>query len=324
MSDPGAPEERIEIDVPGPLAGERVDRALTLLTGVTRRVAGEIVDGGSVRINGRVVTSRSRPLRAGDRLQADVTRPVVPVPRADPDVAVVVVHEDDDVIVVDKPAGLVVHHGAGHRAGTLVDGLLARYPELARLPEVGAGDAARPGIVHRLDKGTSGLLAVARSPRGYESLSRQLRQRMVNRRYRTLVRGALDADAGIVDAPIGRSTRSPTRMTVTQAGRDARTSYRVVRRFHDPVEASLVEATLETGRTHQVRVHLAAIGHPVMGDISYDRAAAPWPGWLEPGRLFLHAQHLGLVHPSGHPMAWDSPLPEDLAVALERFAPGNG
>jgi len=224
--------------------------------------------------------------------------------------------------VVDKPAGLVVHHGAGHGGGTLVDGLLARFPELADLAAAGTGDAARPGIVHRLDKGTSGLLVVARTPEAFRSLSGQLRAHTAGRHYRALVAGTVDDDAGVVDAPIGRSPRQPTRMAVTRGGRPARTAYRVVGRYREPWEATLVEATLDTGRTHQVRVHLAAIGHPVFGDDRY-WGNRPRPAdvrtLLTPGRLFLHACRLSLDHPaSGERRTWESPLPPDLDAVLQR------
>src|SRR5439155_23772111 len=166
--------------------------------------------------------------------------------------------------VVDKPPDLVVHPGAGNAAGTMVAGLLARFPELA-----GVGEADRPGVVHRLDKGTSGLLVVARTPAAYESLVGQLSSRSVERRYRTLVWGWPEPTTGLVDAPIGRSRRDPTRMAVAAGGREARTGYETERRYHEPVEAALLECRLETGRTHQIRVHLAAIGHPVVGDARY-------------------------------------------------------
>jgi 23S rRNA pseudouridine1911/1915/1917 synthase len=235
-----------------------------------------------------------------------------------------VVHEDADLVVVDKPAGLVVHHGAGHRAGTLVDGLVARFPDLAGLAERGGGDPGRPGIVHRLDKGTSGLLVIARTPQAYHLLSKQFRAHSAGREYLVLAAGRVEADEGTIDAPIGRSTRQRTRMAVTARGRQARTEYRVVARFSDPVPCTLLEARLDTGRTHQVRVHLAAIGHPVIGDERYGGPAArprPVTGQMVPGRLFLHAFRLSLDHPAGGRRSWDAPRPDDLARVLARLAP---
>ena len=231
-----------------------------------------------------------------------------PLPQADAAVEVTVVHEDAEVIVVDKPAGLVVHPGAGHEDGTLVNGLLARFPELADV-----GQADRPGIVHRLDRGTSGLLVVARSARAYESLVAQLQARTVLRRYRTLVWGHPESPNGIVDAPIGRSPRHPTRMAVVADGKEARTRYEVVRRYDEPTPTAEVLCRLETGRTHQIRVHLSAIGHAVVGDDRYQgvRQSLPCP------RPFLHAEHLGFVHPgTGDDVAFDSALPPDLVQVL--------
>ena len=225
-----------------------------------------------------------------------------------------VVHEDDHLIVVDKPAGLVVHHGAGHKGGTLVDGLLERFPDLAALRtrwQIGfrtkedPGDPGRPGIVHRLDKGTSGLMVVARTESAASSLSEQLRTRQAGREYLALVAGELVHDEGVVDAAVGRSARVATRMAVTPKGRAARTAYRVLERMEGPPECCLIEAKLETGRTHQVRVHMAAIGHPVGGDDRYGERSRTMPIMsgvqppVEPGRLFLHAYRLTVDHPAG-------------------------
>jgi 23S rRNA pseudouridine1911/1915/1917 synthase len=311
-----------ETVVPAPLEGERVDRAVALLTGLARGAVSDLVRQGRVSVDGHTVDTRSRALAGGQTLRVELAAPTEDGPRADADVVFAVTYEDAALIVVDKPAGLVVHHGAGHGGGTLVDGLLARYPELGDLAALGAGDAERPGIVHRLDKGTSGLLVVARTALAYASLSGQLRAHTAGRHYRALVAGTVEAEAGVVDAPIGRSPRQPTRMSVTRGGRPARTAYTVVARYREPFEATLIEARLDTGRTHQVRVHLAAIGHPVIGD---DRYAGPVPrppevkGALPAGRLFLHACRLSLDHPDGgERRTWESPLPADLADVLDR------
>lgn len=290
--------------VPGTLAGVRVDRAVSLLTGLSRAEAATLVAEGKVRVDGRPVTARSLPLAEGCELDVEVPPPADRRPTADPGVQLVVVHEDEDLVVVDKPAGLVVHPGAGHADGTLVAGLLARYPELA-----GVGDPERPGIVHRLDRGTSGLLVVARTEPARQSLVAQLAARTAGRRYLALVAGHVAEDRGAVDAPIGRSVRTPTKMAVTERGRPARTGYTVLRRLDAPTASSLLAVRLETGRTHQVRVHLAAIGHPVVGD---DRYGGP-----PLHRMFLHAAELSLDHPrTGARCTWTSPLPADLVAVV--------
>jgi 23S rRNA pseudouridine1911/1915/1917 synthase len=292
--------------VPPALAGERLDRVVAMLTGVSRARAAALVAAGEVAVDGRPATTRSSKLAEGAVVElADVVEEDDGLPMADPGVVVPVVHEDDDLVVVDKPAGLVVHPGAGQAHGTLVHGLLARYPEIATV-----GEPDRPGIVHRLDKGTSGLMLVARSPDAYEELVAMLSARAVTRRYWTLVWGRVESPTGMVDAPIGRSRRDRTRMAVTVRGRPAVTSYEVRQRFAHPADVTELSCTLSTGRTHQIRVHLSSIGHPVVGDDRYggDRGTIRFP------RPALHAEHLALVHPvTGEPLAFDSPLPEDLA-----------
>lgn len=295
--------------VPAALAGERVDRVVSFFTGCSRSVAATLVANGEVLLDGAPVGSRSQRVVEG---QALVIPLVVAVPTdaaPDPSVQVEVVHLDDDVVVVDKPAGLVVHPGAGHDSGTLAQGLLARFPEIADV-----GDPARPGIVHRLDQGTSGLLVVARTPDAYGSLVGQFGARSVERRYLALVWGQPADTMGLIDAPIGRSTRRPTRMTVSASGRDARTRFEVQRRFREPADLALLACGLETGRTHQIRVHLSAIGHPVVGDEQYGGVR----GALAAGRPMLHAATLGFTHPTtGEHLAFESALPADFRAILE-------
>jgi len=227
---------------------------------------------------------------------------------ADPSVHVPVVYEDDHVIVVDKPAGLVVHPGAGTLDGTMAHGLLAAFPGLR-----GVGPDERPGIVHRLDKGTSGLLVVARTDDALEMLKQQLIVRSMLRQYVTLVDGRVGSSEGVIDAPLGRSPRDPTRHGVVLSGRDARTRYEVIERFDDPL-VTYLRCRLETGRTHQIRVHLEAIDHPVIGDDRYG-GAQPTLGLDRP---FLHAQTLGFVHPDTEDwMEFESPLPDDLTKVLD-------
>ena len=299
--------------VPAALAGERVDRVVAMLTGLTRAEVAELVAAGAVRIGGRPVASRSRRVSEGEVVEATVPEASRPVAMgADASIDVPVVHADAEVVVVDKPAGLVVHPGAGHASGTLVQGLLARYPDLA-----GTGDPDRPGIVHRLDAGTSGLLVVARTPAAYQSLVGQLGGRSVERRYLTLVLGRVEAASGLVDAPVGRSDADPTRMTVSARGREARTRYEVLARFTEPLPVSEMECRLETGRTHQIRVHLAAIGHPVAGDDRYG-GGRPQLGLDRP---YQHAHRLAFDHPAtGERLTFSSPLPADLREVRARLS----
>ena len=298
--------------VPAALAGERLDRVVAMLANTSRAEAANLVDGGSVTVSGRVVTVRSRRLNAGEVVEFDRPESDRAALTGDPGVPVSVVYENRDLIVVDKPAGIVVHPGAGQAHGTLVEGLLARYPELDSV-----GDPERPGIVHRLDKGTSGLLLVARSERAYERLVAMLSAHEIERSYRALVWGTVEAATGMVDAPLGRSVRYRTRMTVTMRGRPALTRYDVHRRFQHPVPATELVCTPVTGRTHQIRVHLASIGHPVVGD---DRYGGARPG-LQLGRPWLHAESLALKHPvTGEPLSFESPLPDELTAILNRLS----
>ncbi len=315
------PPGQLVVRVPETLAGVRVDRAVSVLTGVSRSEAVDLVDAGRVLVDGRAVERRSAPLLAGSELTVALPEASPPL-EPDGSVSFDVVYEDRDLVVVDKPPGVVVHPGAGTRGGTLIAGLLARYPDMATLAAV--SDPIRPGVVHRLDRGTSGLLVVARSVVAYRSLVAQMGARTVGRRYLALVAGTLPDERGVVDAPVGRSTRTPTKMAVTPAGRPARTRYVVVERYDRlfdgdrwaELPASLLACVLETGRTHQIRVHFAAIGHPVVGDDRYGTRATQ--GVLAQGRLFLHAAELSIDHPvSGDRMTWTSPLPADLRVVLE-------
>ena len=209
-----------------------------------------------------------------------------------------------------------------------MSGLLARYPDLAELAGAGVCDPDRPGIVQRLDRGTSGLLVVARTERAYRSLTAQLAARTVERRYQALVTGSVAEDRGVVEAPIGRSARTPTKMAVSAGGRPATTAYRVLGRYHEPLEATLLELALETGRTHQIRVHLAAIGHPVVGDDRYG-ARAPagaGPGWAarwwhRGGCSCMPPAWASSTRAAHERVAWTSALPDDLASVLGEGRP---
>jgi 23S rRNA pseudouridine1911/1915/1917 synthase len=310
----------LTVTVPASLDGVRVDKAVSLVADLSRSTVNTLVDQGRVRVDGVTVRSRSTALRLGQELRVDRAEEHGPDrPLGDPTVEFGVVHADRHVIVVDKPAGLVVHPGPGHRTGTLVHGLLVDFPELASVAEAVGSDPDRPGIVHRLDRGTSGLMVVARTPDAHRSLVDQLGRRDVVRQYRALVLGSVEGESGLVDAPIGRSIGSPTRMAVSRKGKEARTRYHVEQRFSRPVPATLLTATLETGRTHQIRVHLTAIGHPVVGDDVYAQGRS-LPGAIV-SRPFLHAYNLAFDHPgSGERMSWTSGLPDDLRGQLEHLA----
>lgn len=299
----------IEETIPAALAGERLDRIVALIADVSRAVAVTLIDDGGVMVGGERAEAGKVRLAEGAVVVVDTSLiPVTRVPRPDPHVVVSVVHCDDDVIVVDKQAGLVVHPGAGNPDGTLVNGLLHRFPELATV-----GDAARPGIVHRLDAGSSGLLVVARTQTAHEGLVGQFASRTATRRYEALAWGHPDAPHGMIDAPIGRDPSDPMRMAIVIDGRHARTEYEVNGRFVSPAAVARLRCRLETGRTHQIRVHLAAIGHPLVGDVVYAERR-PTLGLSRP---FLHAAELRFEHPaSGVAMGFDSALPDDLC-ALE-------
>jgi len=304
----------IHEDVPAALEGQRIDRVVAMLTGLSRTEATDLVKTGAVAIDGKVATRGADRLHEGQQvaIEAPEVQPEArPQPEADVEVPVVFV--DESVVVINKPADLVVHPGAGHVHGTLVSGLLAAFPDLAEV-----GDPQRPGIVHRLDRGTSGLLVVARTPEAYESLVGQMGARTVTRQYRTLVWGHPDSPRGLIDAPIGRSPKHPTKMAVTSNGKPARTRYEVVSRHQEPSPTSVLTCRLETGRTHQIRVHLAAIGHSVVGDDRYDGVRQTLPV----GRPFLHAEELAFDHPvSGERVSFRSALPADLVAVTDQLGP---
>ena len=243
-------ERTISMEVPALLAGVRVDRGVAMVADVSRTVAAELIAAGRVRVDEVAVTAGQRLLREGSRITVIVPEPESDRVRAEGGIDFVVVHADPELVVIDKPAGLVVHPGAGHHDGTLVGGLLARYPDIATLVDAGVCPADRPGIVHRLDKGTSGLMVVARTEMAYTALVAQLADRTMRRRYLALVEGLVADDRGEIDAPIGRSTRTPTKMAVSSNGRSARTGYTVLERRSEP------------RRTHPARAQSGKWAHP--------------------------------------------------------------
>jgi 23S rRNA pseudouridine1911/1915/1917 synthase len=287
--------------VVGEEAGERLDVALARRAGISRSAAAHAVEAGAASVDGRRVLKRHR-LRAGERV-AFVPPALEPSSLEQEDVPLTVVYEDEWLLVVDKPAGVVVHPAAGHEHGTLVQGLLEHG--------IRGGHGRRPGVVHRLDKETSGLLIVARREDAYRLLVAALGRREVSRTYLALVVDDVPQDEGTVDAPIGRHVRDRKRMSLhTTSPRPARTHFRVLARA---AGFSLLEIGLETGRTHQIRVHMAALGHPVAGDVTYGRR--PRPDGLT--RHFLHASRLAFRHPmDGHELAFTAPLPPELVAFL--------
>ena len=298
-------------------AGRRLDLWLAAkLPGVSRTRLKALVAGGHVSVDGRAVKASTR-LKAGQRVVVDVPPPPPETLIAER-LPLNVIYEDADVLVLDKPARLVVHPGAGQRTGTLAHALLAHAPSTA-----GVGGPRRPGIIHRLDKGTSGLLVVAKSPRAYAGLTAELVARQVTRRYLALVHGEVRQAEGTIDAPMGRHPRHRTRMAVLPPGKGKRavTRFRVLERLKG---FTYLEAQLETGRTHQIRVHLASLGHPVMGDATYrlrstPRITDPALAALVDGLdgVALHAASLAFTHPvTGARLEFASPLPNRIERLL--------
>jgi 23S rRNA pseudouridine1911/1915/1917 synthase len=306
--------ETLDLVVPSTLSNIRVDRVLAILTGLSRSETHAILTSGGVTVDGKAVVKSSTPLVEGQRLVA-----VLPVPdsgsvEADPSVLVDIVLDDEDFAIVNKASGQVVHPGAGQRHGTLVAGLLALYPQMQELSDEGLCEPLRPGVVHRLDKGTSGILVIAKTAEGYLNLTNQLAERIMERTYLGMVEGHVTEERGVVDAPIGRSTRTPTLMAVRADGRVARTGYEVLARITKPHAMTLLRLQLDTGRTHQIRVHLATIGHPVVNDPRYGHRRDKR---LTEDRFFLHSTTLAFAHPrTGEWITTSVPLPADLAQLI--------
>ena len=296
--------------VPAALAGERLDRVVALIGDVSRSHAAAAIAAGGVSVDDREATSGKIRLDEGQHVVVDPEAfPKKHRPAPDESVEFEVLHVDDAVIVIDKPPGLVVHPGAGNADGTLANGLLARFPDLE-----GVGDPMRPGIVHRLDAGSSGLLVVARTDEAAAALISQFADHGATRKYEAVVWGVPEAPHGIIDAPIGRDRGDPLKMAVVTGGRDARTDYRVIGTYTEPALVSRLECRLETGRTHQIRVHLASIDHPLVGDPTYSQRR-PVLGLTRP---FLHAAELAFDHPAtGERVSFTSPLAPDLQHWLD-------
>lgn len=297
--------------------GWRLDRALAhALPELSRERLKALISAGKVLAgDGTALRDPSRKVRAGDRFDIHIPEPE-PANNEAQDIALHVVFEDEHLIVVDKPAGLVVHPAAGNPDGTLVNALLHHCAGQLS----GIGGVARPGIVHRIDKDTSGLLVAAKHDQAHEGLARQFKAHSIDRRYQAIVSGRVMSGSGTIDAPLARSTTNRKKIAIVQGGKRAVTHWSLVRPLR---EAALVECRLETGRTHQVRVHMASIGHPLVGDPVYGRAKPQHRQLLETlgfRRQALHAAHLGFIHPVlRHALAFDSEVPADMQELLHHL-----
>jgi 23S rRNA pseudouridine1911/1915/1917 synthase len=298
-------------------AGVRIDRYLTaVLPGQSRSQIQRLIRDSRIRIAGQPVRA-NRTVRAGEEIVIDVPEPAAAGPQPEA-LHLDIVYEDSDVVVVNKPAGMVVHPAAGHAQGTLVNALLHQIKDLS-----GIGGELRPGIVHRLDRGTSGLMVVAKNDRAHAELARQFQDREVEKEYVALVWGVVHAGRRI-DLPIGRDAHDRKKMSA-KARRARSAATRVTKALHLP-GVSLVHVAIATGRTHQIRVHLSAIGHPIVGDAVYGGLRRRVPGDLRPvlalERPFLHAGHLAFHHPAdGRKMTFEVPLPDDLQKVLDLILP---
>lgn len=303
----------VEWQVPAGESGERLDRAVALrIPDISRSYAATLIEEGHVEVNGTTASKGALKLKTGDHVCVRL-----PMPRPSglvaEDIPLNVIYEDADLAVIDKPAGMVIHPSPGHGTGTLVNALLAHVPGI----ELDMGDEMRPGIVHRLDKDTSGLIVVAKQRVAHEALSRQMASRAMLKEYLALLAGKVRPPAGVIDAPIARDPRDRQRMAVVSDGRHARTHYATERELG---HYTLVRVTLETGRTHQIRVHMASIGYPVVGDPVYGKRTLSAARSLGITRQFLHAHRLGFALPSsGEWREFVSPLPPDLAEPLARL-----
>ena len=313
----GASRRTCRLTVDATAGGQRLDRWLAVhVPDLSRSRLQALIETGCVAVDGMPRRSAYR-LRGGETIDCEIPPPPAEELAPEP-IALSIVHEDADLLVVDKPAGMVVHPGAGHTEGTLAAALLSHAPEIA-----GVGGPRRPGVVHRLDKETSGLLVVAKTRAAYDSLTAQLAARTVSRGYVAIVHGRVAQPQGVVDAPIGRHPHDRIRMAIRPAGRGKRavTHYRVLERFRD---FTCIEARLETGRTHQIRVHFFSIGHPIYGDEVYRtrpvrRLPIAFPG------IALNACTLAFVHPrTGDVLRFLSPLPPRLEGLLEYLRRGHG
>ena len=293
--------------------GERVDRVIAFFSGLSRSKVSDLISKRLILRNGIPIKKGSEIAHTNDMISMpNLTDEVVEEIASDTSIDFGVVFEDDSVIVINKPSGLIVHPGSGIANGTLVNGLAAHFPDLRKI-----GDPIRLGLVHRLDKGTSGLLIVARTSEVLDNLKFQMQKRQVHRQYFAIVAGHVESDKGVVDAPLGRDPKNPLKRAIIQNGKYARTHYEIDQKFESPFKISTLSCRLETGRTHQIRVHLAAIGHPVLGDELYGGRTS----FNISNRLALHAQMLTFTHPkTNNEMSFESPVPPELINMKGIFA----
>lgn len=306
----------VEWRVPDTEAGERLDRVVAAhIAELSRSFAASLIESGALLLNGKPATRTSQRVKTGDLLSLTIPPPEPSGLKAEA-IPLSVVYEDADLLVIDKPAGMVVHPAPGHSGGTLVNALLAHVPNL----ELDMGDEARPGIVHRLDKETSGLMVVAKRRASHEVLARQMAAHSMLKEYVAAVLGTPHPPTGVIDAPIARDPRDRLRMAVVANGRLARTRYEVEEALG---RYALVKVTLETGRTHQIRVHMASRGHPVLGDPVYGKRTLKDATKVGLERQFLHARRLGFALPStGEWREFTSSLPADLQQAVDALRAG--
>lgn len=289
--------------------GARLDKALADLTELSRSQANEEIKKGTVLVNGKAAKAKYA-VKVGDVISYQVPEEEILDYKAE-DIPLDIIYEDEDVAVVNKPQGMVVHPSAGHPSGTLVNALMYHVKDLSSINGV-----VRPGIVHRIDKDTSGLLMIAKNDTAHNALAAELKDKKSLRKYIAIVHGNLPNDRGMIEAPIGRSEKDRKKQAVTAKGKEAVTRFQVLERFGD---YTLVELTLETGRTHQIRVHMAYIGHPVAGDPAYGPRKT-----LKGEGQFLHAQTLGFTHPStDEEMAFTAPAPAIFQETLEKLRQKN-
>ena len=295
----------MEVRIEASIAGQRLDKAVAELTDLSRSLANEQIKDGQILVNGQAKKAKYA-VKEGDVISYELPEPEV-VEYVAEDIPLEIVYQDEDVAVVNKPQGMVVHPSAGHTSGTLVNALMYHIKDLS-----GINGVLRPGIVHRIDKDTSGLLMIAKNDQAHVALADELKDKKSLRKYWAIVHGNLPNDRGVIEAPIGRSEKDRKKQAVTAKGKPALTRFQVLERFGD---YTLVELQLETGRTHQIRVHMAYIGHPVAGDEVYGPRKT-----LKGHGQFLHARTLGFTHPqTGEVLEFTAEVPDIFQETLEKL-----
>ena len=302
-------EQRIDIVVSAEDAGERIDAYLRRKTELSRSRVSELILGGALSVNGKEQLKPSFKVEAGQsiRLCVPETQPVDIVPQ---DIPLDILYQDKDIVVINKPCGMVVHPAAGNEDGTLVNALMYHIQDLS-----GIGGEMRPGIVHRLDKDTSGLILIAKHDKAHLAMSEQFKSRTMEKHYRAVAYGSFSQDCGLIDAPIARHPVDRKKMAVVEGGKPSQTEWRVLERFRG---ATYLDVHLLTGRTHQIRVHMQSVGHPLLGDKIY---APHIKTSVHVPRLMLHAYSLSFDHPiSGKRMELVAPMPQEFTTLLEKLA----